>query len=304
MKRILSLMFLAFFAAAAFAVPSVDAVQAEVKAGNYAQAESMMKEVVADKPGSAKAHYIYAEVLAHNGRFDQAADQAREASKIDPDIRFTQPEKFRAFQQLLEREQNAAKAPAGSKLDGLGPNAVQRNNATAVERSASSGVPGWVWGAGFAVIAVLLWRMFASRRQAVAPAAGWQGGGAMPMGGNNYGGGPMGGPVGGPMMGGGAGSGMLGTGIAAAGGFAAGMLADRLFEGNRSHDGGSSLSGNGDGPVPGAFDERGSSNPAADQLEERPVDFGSGGNDWDSGGSSSSDDSFSSGGGGGSDDGW
>ena len=76
-----------FFAAAtlvactltAWAAPTVDAVQAEVQRGNYAQAETMMQEVVNARPGSAKAHYIYAEILAHNKRFDEAAKQAASA---------------------------------------------------------------------------------------------------------------------------------------------------------------------------------------------------------------------------------
>src|SRR5206468_2895891 len=84
-----------------------------------------------------------------------------------------------------------------------------------VERS--SGLPGWVWGLGIAVIAALLWRMFIARRQAAALTPGSAGtsyGAASPGSGPGYG--PMGGPPS-------AGSGMLGTGVAAAGGFAAGM---------------------------------------------------------------------------------
>jgi hypothetical protein len=134
----------------------------------------------------------------------------------------------------------------------------------AAERS--SGIPGWIWGAGFAVIAVLLWRMFSARRaQPMSPAYA----GGMPTGGY----GPNYSP-----MGGGTGSGMLGTGLAAAGGFAAGMLAEKMLDGHR--DGGSSSASHASdgGMTPGYFD-----NGAADELSSRSVDFGSGG-DWDSGG--------------------
>lgn len=278
MKRLLAM--LAFVAmglvsAAAFALPSVTEVQAEVQKGNYAQAEVLMRDVVAAKPGSAKAHYVYAEILAHNKRFEFALQEARLAQQLDPALGFTQPEKFRSFEQLLEREQRAATSGGGTSAG----TAVPTPRAAAPQRS--SGIPGWVWGAGFAVIAVLLWRMFSARRnvQAMTPAyGGMQTGGYGP----NY-----------SPMGGGTGSGMLGTGLAAAGGFAAGMLAEKLLDGNRDGGGSSSASHASDGGLsPGYFD-----NGAADELSNRSIDFGSGG-DWDSGG----------GGGGGSDgggsDGW
>jgi len=291
MKRILSLVLMLVLSAAAFAVPSVDAVQAEVNRGNYAQAESMMREVVADKPNSAKAHYIYAEVLAHNGRFDQAADEARLAKQIDPQIKFTQADKFRAFEQLLQQEQSTARSRSNRSLDGNGAAVPAVRAQPVVERS--SGVPGWVWGAGFAVIAVLLWRLVSATRQrnaAAASPAGWStanSGPSMPMGGPSYGQ-----PGYGPAPG--VGSGMLGTGVAAAGGFAAGMLAEKLFEGHRGQDvaSNSAAAAGAGGLVPGMFDD----NPSADELERRSIDFGSGGNDWDSGTSSSDSSS--------SDDGW
>lgn len=287
MKRILAMAALLLLSMAAFALPSVDSVQAEVQRGNYAQAESMMREVVTAKPDSAKAHYIFAEILAHNRRFELASQELLLARQIDPELRFTQPDKFRAFQQLLDREQSSARrAPAGT--DAAAP--VAR---TAAPAERSGGLPGWLWGLGFAVVAVLLWRMFSARRQGMAAAAGYAGPAAgMPAAGYGpgygnsagYGGGygPMGGPHG---------SGMLGTGIAAAGGFAAGMLVDRLLEGH--HDAGSAAAAAGSGGlVPGMFDDAPAGNDAANELEQRPIDFGSGG-DWSDAGS----------GGGGGDDG-
>ena len=124
MKRFLATLALLVLSAAAFALPSVEAVQKEVQQGHYAQAESMMHEVVAAKPNSAKAHYIYAEILAHNGRFDQAAQEARLARQIDPQIAFTQPDKFRAFEQSLQREQATAKSQATQATQAAPPRVV------------------------------------------------------------------------------------------------------------------------------------------------------------------------------------
>ena len=278
MKRILAMVALAVLSVAAFALPSVDAVQAEVQRGNFTQAESMMREVVAAKPGSAKAHYIYAEILAHNHRFDQAALEARLARQIDPDLRFTQPDKFRAFEQLLEREQRAAKSLSTAPAT-LAPAPRAQ---PPVERS--SGLPGWVWGLGFAVIAVLLWRMFSARRQAAAITPGYAGTNGAPAPGYGPGYGPMGGPPS-------AGSGMLGTGIAAAGGFAAGMLAEKLLDGRHERDMSSAAAAGSGGLVPGMFDDVPVRNEAADELEQRAVDFGSGG-DWGGGSDAGSGDGW------------
>ena len=49
----------------------------------------MMSEVVAAKPDSAKAHYISAEVPAHNRNFTKASKEAARARKLDPVHRST-----------------------------------------------------------------------------------------------------------------------------------------------------------------------------------------------------------------------
>jgi hypothetical protein len=288
MKRII-LGLLLLWSALAFALPSVEQVQAEVKAGRYVQAEQMMQEVVAARPNSAKAHYVYAEILAHNGRFKQAAEQAQEAKRIDPKIGFADPAKFSAFEQVLEREQAHARQSAQQSRTGGGlstpvvPSPVTPP-ATTPSR-ASGGIPGWIWIAGIALVAFLVWRMVSSRRNAQTyPGSAV---GSYPMGP----GGPMGeqmNPGGMPMQQPGSpGSGMLGTGIAAAGGFAAGMLAEKMLHGGH-HDGpyppgASADHGSAAMPgtlQPGMFDD----DPAANELQSRDIDFGTGGNDWGGGG--------------------
>jgi hypothetical protein len=266
MKRITAIVLLMAWAVAALALPTVEAVQAEVQAGHYAQAETMMREVVAAKPDSAKAHYLYAQVLAHNGHFSAAAQEARISLQIDPAIRFTQPEKFKAFEQLLEREQRAGASPSAA------PAAALHAQAPAGQ---GGGVPGWIWGAGGAAIAFMLWRMFSARNSASVRPAAIGSGGAFGAPGTGvpapaYPGYPTGPAAPAPA----AGSGMLGTGLAVAGGLAAGMLAERLFE---SHQAGGSL-GRSDGLMPGGFGGSGG-NPAANELESRSIDFGNGG-DW------------------------
>jgi tetratricopeptide (TPR) repeat protein len=279
MRRWILAVLLAGIALAASAVPSVDDVQTQVAKGNYARAEELMREVIAAKPGSARAHYIYAEILAHNRRFAQASEQLTAAKAIDPQIRFTQPETFRSFEQTLAREQASERRPAVREAVRASPTVA------APTAEHSGGVPGWVWGVGAAAVALVAWRAFSSRRSsALATPYGGMTHPATAMGAGAAAGGY--GPVYPPAPA--AGSGLLGTGLAVAGGVAAGMLAEKLLTEHNS----ASSAGGISGAVPGDLGDGGDV-AAARELEDRPVDFGSG-DDWDGGGSA----------GGSSDGGW
>jgi len=151
-----------------------------------------------------------------------------------------------------------------------------------------------------ALVGVLLWRGFSRSRGGAGAGMGGTTGPVPPGYGPNVPYGQPGAPgYGQPGAAGygqpgmpGARSGMLGTGLAAAGGFAAGMLADRLM--HRPHD----------ATANGALDQLGPSglgpavsDPAAMELESRPVDFGTGGADWGDDGGSLDAGSFDTGGG-------
>ena len=264
----------ALWSAAALAVPSFNDVQATVKSGDYPKAETMMQEVVAANPQKAKAHYLYAEILAKDAKFSDAAAQARQARELDPALSFTtDPEKFKSFERLLQREQAGPAAHAA----GAGcADARERRRRPVRQQAPSSGIPGWVWVGGIAAAAVR--RSSARCRGAPWPQHGGsrrharQGGYGMQPGMQQPGYGPG---YGQPGFGQAPGSGLLGTGLAAAGGVAAGMLVEKMIEGNR-HDenyGG----GCGGGTQGGSFDN--GSSQAASELENRSIDFGNG-NDW------------------------
>jgi hypothetical protein len=304
MKRLLVALSLALAASVTFALPTVEDVQAEVAKGRFVQAEEMMREVVAARPGSARAHYVYAEILAHDRRFEQAASELARARQIDPSDRYTDRARLDAFSALLEREQ----AAAHRQRDALRAQPGTGATVTPVVREApvSQGIPGWAWGLGGGLLALAAWRMFGSRRQTLAGATGVSGsatgsggaGAAAPYGASMAGGAPGYGPgygQGYPAATTGAGSGLLGTGLAVAGGVAAGMLAERLFEGHRDSgnpgslgSGGGGLgAGLGAGSIGPGLLEGEIEDPSARELQERPVDFGSG-NGWgDDGGDAS-----------------
>ena len=229
-----------------------------------------MREVVTARPGSAKAHYVYAEILAHNGSFAQAAEEAALASQIDPAIAFTDPARFRAFQQLLERGQHPPSVAKASRA--VAPTAATRNELP--------GVPGWVWVASLAILGLGAWKLMSRN----APSAGpvnpkpVYGGpvGASP----GYGGSVMPSPAYGtgmPAAAPSAGGGLLRTGAAVAGGVAAGMLLDEML--HRGHD---SAAVQPAGSLQPNLFESVQPDTASAQLESRPIDFGNG-DDWDAG---------------------
>jgi len=284
MRKLIAGVALASLSVLAWALPTLQQVEAQVGRGDYAQAESMMREVVAAKPDSARAHYVYAEILAHERKFAQAVEEAKAARTIDPDVKFTDPEKFRTFEAALLRAQNPAArtSPAPSSFESRAQ--AQTAPAHAAPATASAGVPGWVWLAGLAAIGFVLWRMVSRSR--AASMAGGAGAPGMGYGSQNPPGmpgspgvpGAPGTPYGPSYPAQRPGSGMLGVGLGAAGGLAAGMLAERMLNSRRDADVDRAPGHS------GLFDSPQGASPA-DDLDNRPIDFGTGGNDWDSGSS-------------------
>jgi tetratricopeptide (TPR) repeat protein len=287
MKKTLVTVWLFLACAMVWAVPTVQQVQTEVQQGHYSQAEIMMREVVDAGPGSARAHYLYAEILAHNGSFSKATEEAAKAKQLDPDVNFTQPEKFQALEKLLEREQKAVRRTESST-------SVFPTAATALPvRSPAGGIPSWVWLAALGVVGYLLWRGLARSQATPAPSGSFGVPGTAPTTGyrpaptGGYGSGApyMNAPPVSPSRG------LLKTGLAVAGGMAAGMMVDEMLH-HRQGSGTDQLSGLQRGiDLPPTDD-------AANELEQRNVDFGNG-NDWDAGSAG-----VDLGGGGSDDGGW
>jgi hypothetical protein len=250
---------------AAMALPSAEDVQAATQRGDYAGAERLMREVLTAKPDSARGHYVLAEILAHERRFGDAAEHTRRARSLDPAIKFTDPAKFQAFEALIEREQRSEAGATQPRGTAVAPMA----RAEPMRQASGPGLGTIFLLIGGLIIFIMLVSAWMRRRTAMQPpmAMSTAGGyGAAPMG---Y---PPGG-MGGPMAGGG--PGLMGVGLAAAGGVAAGMLAEKLLHGHdddnyRRGDGGASAAPG--GMIPGSFED----NSAANDLASRDVDFGSG----------------------------
>lgn len=100
----------------ALALPAPHDIEKAVAAGNLAQAENMLREVLQEKPQSAKAHYELGQVLAKEARYAEALRSLERAKDIDPALKFAaSPEKFHeVFNKVtaLKASHNAAPALA------------------------------------------------------------------------------------------------------------------------------------------------------------------------------------------------
>jgi tetratricopeptide (TPR) repeat protein len=265
MKRLLILLSLFFFAQLALALPTLAEVEAEVRASRYSQAEAMMAEVVQAKPASAKARYIYAEILAHNRQYEAATTQLREARRLDPATGYADAGRVKAFEDQLQRTMARAHQPGslagtgaviGAAPDAQAPAATSQmrqapaqttTHAAPMRNDAGGGgasLMSWLLPIGAVVLLVVLVRAFLQRQRnerqvAYAPQPGnWNASAPVGMGGGMGGAGggyapgqqPYGSPYGSAPTGGGA----LRTGLAVAGGLAAGVMVERMLHGNEA----------------------------------------------------------------------
>lgn len=202
-----ALLMAASSAPAMAADPTVREVYAAARAGQVDKAIDMMNIVLKDHPGSAKAHYVQAELLAKQARYAEARGELANAEKLDPALKGIQPQSVSALKEQLN---------GGASTRPVAPVAAPAR--------------GFPWGmaliVGAAVFALLALFRGRRRQEAYQPPMG---GGYNPA--NGYG--PNGyGPQGGyPQQQGGFGSGLMGNlaaGAAAGVGFAAG---ERIIDG-------------------------------------------------------------------------
>lgn len=281
-KLLLSLILLAATAVASAADSPKD-VQALIARGDYPAAEAALREAITEHPQSAKAHYVLAEVLAHEGNIGEAKTEADKAATLDPATHFTDPAKFQAFQAKL----NQALAPAPANRSAATPvRYAEPRQAATRENSGGFGIGGILLIGVVIVVVAFLWSR--RRRAADTPFPGY-GQVPPPPPGSPYGGAPGGYPGYAPPPSSGVGS----TIAAGVGGLAAGMLLDEALrsrhEGDATRDGGFfGGSGAGDAGAP----QNDPSGDAYNDLRDDPIDMGNNDSSWDSGSSSDDGGSF------------
>lgn len=100
---------LALSAVAAFAIPKPSEVKAAFAAGNYMKAETMLKEVMAERP-TAPVHYQLGQAYAAQGKHDLALNEYRQAQVLDPTLKFAS--NAQEFTKRLGTEQTLVAPPA------------------------------------------------------------------------------------------------------------------------------------------------------------------------------------------------
>lgn len=160
LHRYLVLLLATLWAGVCLALPAPHDIEQAVANGQLPQAERMLREVIAEKPGSARARYELAQVLAREGQYTEALQAIRAARELDPSLQFAQSaDKFNAVAQAIEQHASAKVAPAPAVT----------NHAPMVTPAASSAPAqaAWLWPAlltgGFALLVLWLWRRVQAR---------------------------------------------------------------------------------------------------------------------------------------------
>ncbi len=92
--------------ALAWALPAPKDIETAVSQGHLTHAETLLREVIAAKPQSAKAHYELGQVLLRENRASEAQTELKQAQTIDPSLKFASSDK--QFHELMERTQAKA----------------------------------------------------------------------------------------------------------------------------------------------------------------------------------------------------
>jgi hypothetical protein len=92
--------------AAAFALPSAAQIEQSMTQRNWQQADAQLSEVLQAHPDSAKAHYLYAQVLDREGRYAEALSQVQQARTLDPSVKFTDLSRFNATEARIRSDAN------------------------------------------------------------------------------------------------------------------------------------------------------------------------------------------------------
>ena len=158
LHRHLILLLATLWASVCLALPAPHDIEQAVAKGQLPQAEQMLREVIAEKPRSARAHYELAQVLAREGRPTEALQAIHTARELDPALKFAQsPEKFNAVAQAIEQQAAAKPAPA----------ATHAATPATPAAPAAPAQPAWLWPAmltgGFGLLGLWLWRRVQAR---------------------------------------------------------------------------------------------------------------------------------------------
>ena len=167
MKRLIAIVLLTLMSSLALALPAPKDIESAVNSGQLTRAEEMLKEVIREKPNSAKAHYELGQVLARAGRNFEAREALQKAQSLDPTLKFARDPAH--FNEILNRIPGGnASLPGSTGAVLSSPRSDVAVQAAPVREPASPSIPwGYVLVGGGALVAV--WMIL---RRRAAPTAG------------------------------------------------------------------------------------------------------------------------------------
>ena len=95
--------------------PSIDEIYKAAESGKLSEADSMIATVLTAHPGSAKAHFVHAELLAKEGKLGAAKTAYARAEALAPGLPFAKPEAVAGLLQRIDGPASAAR-PASTKV--------------------------------------------------------------------------------------------------------------------------------------------------------------------------------------------
>jgi uncharacterized protein len=145
-------------ASVTFALPTPSEIDQAVHEGQYQKAESMLREVIAEKPQSAKAHYELGVLLERRERYLEAQTELRQAQTLDSSLKFTKdPQNFeRQLEHVNQKVREGDKTY--QKSENSIANATPLNQASQSSSGVSSLTLVWVVIAGLVIVALFVKR--------------------------------------------------------------------------------------------------------------------------------------------------
>ncbi|MYN40043.1 tetratricopeptide repeat protein [Duganella sp. FT109W] len=171
-------------AAPAFAAePTIHDIYVAANAGKFAEAQSMMDQVLAAHPKSEKAHFVEAELLAKQGKFAAAQASLARAEELAPGLPKIDPQAVSKLRTLLAEGQKLDYSQKHKTSSNAGGGSNYGSGGYASAPQGSSGI-GWggilIIGAGLAGFIWLATRFMARRQQQAAVNDGYNPAGYTP----------------------------------------------------------------------------------------------------------------------------
>ncbi len=156
---------LLFVSSAAFAVPSASQVEHAMAQGNWQQADAELSQVLSAHPNNAHAHYLYGQVLENEGRYADALTQVQQAKTLDPQIRFTSPERFAQVEARIRAQANGtgATVPPAHGTGNAGHALTQALPSTPAPTHRGPSMLAWI-GLAILIVAIVLVLRWTLRR--------------------------------------------------------------------------------------------------------------------------------------------